>query len=148
MKRPTLAIIGTGVAGLGCAHFLHPHFDLTLFEQNDYAGGHTNTVNVLEGKRELPVDTGFMVFNHVTYPLLARLFKELEVETKPTSMSFSVSHLESGIEYNGTSLGHLFGQPAGGEPVDDLRDRLVGLRGVDRVVGRSVAQDRTVCSRS
>ena len=110
MNRPRLAIIGTGVAGLGCAHFLHREFDLTLFEQNDYAGGHTNTVNVVERGRELPVDTGFMVFNHVTYPLLTRLFKELDVETKPTSMSFSVAHLESGIEYNGTSLGHLFGQ--------------------------------------
>jgi predicted NAD/FAD-binding protein len=110
MKRPRLAIIGTGVAGLGCAHFLHSHFDLTIFEQNDYAGGHTNTVTVNERGRELPVDTGFMVFNYVTYPLLSRLFKELDVETKPTSMSFSVSHLQSGIEYNGTSLNHLFGQ--------------------------------------
>jgi len=110
MKRSRLAIIGTGVAGLGCAHFLHPHFDLTIFEQNDYAGGHTNTVTVNEAGRELPVDTGFMVFNYVTYPLLSRLFKELDVETKPTSMSFSVAHLQSGIEYNGTSLNHLFGQ--------------------------------------
>ncbi|WP_395743070.1 NAD(P)/FAD-dependent oxidoreductase [Prosthecobacter sp.] len=110
MSRPRLAIVGTGVAGLGCAHFLHPHFDLTIFEQNDYAGGHTNTVTVREDGRELPVDTGFMVFNHVTYPLLTRLFKELDVATKPTSMSFSVTHLPSGIEYNGTSLNHLFGQ--------------------------------------
>ncbi|WP_395741381.1 NAD(P)/FAD-dependent oxidoreductase [Prosthecobacter sp.] len=110
MSRPRLAIVGTGVAGLGCAHFLHPHFDLTIFEQNDYAGGHTNTVTVREDGRELPVDTGFMVFNHVTYPLLTRLFKELDVATKPTSMSFSVAHLPSGIEYNGTSLNHLFGQ--------------------------------------
>lgn len=108
--KPRLAIIGTGVAGLGCAHFLHPHFDLTIFEQNDYAGGHTNTVTVNEAGRELPVDTGFMVFNYVTYPLLSRLFKELDVATKPTSMSFSVSHLQSGIEYNGTSLNHLFAQ--------------------------------------
>ena len=110
MKHPRLAVVGTGVAGLGCAHFLHERFDLTLFEQNDYIGGHTNTVTVNEAGRELPVDTGFMVFNHVTYPLLTRLFKELDVETKPTSMSFSVTHLESGIEYNGTSLNHLFAQ--------------------------------------
>ncbi len=110
MSRPRLVIVGTGVAGLGCAHFLHPHFDLTIFEQNDYAGGHTNTVTVREDGRELPVDTGFMVFNHVTYPLLTRLFRELDVATKPTSMSFSVAHLPSGIEYNGTSLNHLFGQ--------------------------------------
>ncbi len=110
MNRPRLAIIGTGVAGLGCAHFLQEHFDLTVFEQNDYAGGHTNTVTVREEGRELPVDTGFMVFNNVTYPHLTRLFRELNVETKPTSMSFSVAHLESGIEYNGTSLNLLFSQ--------------------------------------
>ena len=110
MSRPRLAIIGTGVAGLGCGHFLHEQFDLTVFEQNDYVGGHTNTVTVNEAGRELPVDTGFMVFNHVTYPLLTRLFRELKVATKPTNMSFSVSHLESGIEYNGTSLNLLFSQ--------------------------------------
>ena len=70
-----LAIIGTGIAGLGCAHFLHRHFDLTLFEQNDYAGGHTHTVTAAEPGtgRAVPIDTGFMVFNHVTYPLLTRL---------------------------------------------------------------------------
>lgn len=105
-----LAIVGTGVAGLGCAHFLHPYFDLTLFEQNDYAGGHTNTIDVQELGRTIPIDTGFMVYNEVTYPNLTRLFRELQVATKPTSMSFSVQHLPSGLEYNGTSLNHLFGQ--------------------------------------
>lgn len=110
MNRPRLAIIGTGIAGLGCAHLLQQRFDLTLFEQNDHIGGHTNTVTVREGAREVPVDTGFMVFNHVTYPLLTRLFRELGVETKPTDMSFSVRHDATGIEYNGGSLEKLFGQ--------------------------------------
>jgi len=109
MKKGRIAIIGTGIAGLGCAHFLHERYDLTIFEQNDYPGGHTNTVNVQEQGRELPVDTGFMVFNHQTYPLLTRLFKELEVETKPTDMSFAVKHEQSGIEYNGSSLNTVFG---------------------------------------
>ena len=110
MKRPRLAIIGTGIAGLGCAHFLHGRYDLTIFEANDYAGGHTNTLTVHEDGREIPVDSGFMVFNHVTYPLLTRLFRELDVETKPTDMSFSVRHDPTGIEYNGGSLGTVFGQ--------------------------------------
>ena len=108
MKR--VAIIGTGIAGLGCAHFLHRHFDLTLYEINDYAGGHTNTISVTEENRSVPIDTGFMVFNEVTYPNLTRLFRELDVAVKPTKMSFSVQYLPTGLEFCGTSLNHLFGQ--------------------------------------
>ena len=108
MKRT--AIIGTGIAGLGCAHFLHRRFDLTLYEKNDYPGGHTNTVSIAEGSRTVPIDTGFMVFNRVTYPNLTRLFTELDVAIQPTDMSFSVQHLATGLEFSGTSLNHLFAQ--------------------------------------
>lgn len=107
-----LAIVGTGVAGLGCAHFLQHDFDLTLFEQNAYVGGHSNTVTVPElgtGK-PLPIDTGFMVYNEVTYPNLTRLFGELGVVTQPTDMSFSVHHRHERIEFCGSSLNHLFSQ--------------------------------------
>jgi uncharacterized protein len=110
MSLPRLAIIGTGISGLGCAHFLHKRFDLTLYEAGDYVGGHTNTVTVTEDGQELPIDTGFMVFNHQTYPLLCRLFKELGVETKRTDMSFSLRHLPTGYEYNGKNLDTIFGQ--------------------------------------
>ena len=107
-----MAIVGGGVAGLGCAHFLHREFDITVLEQDSHAGGHSNTVSVEEPVtgRSLPVDTGFMVFNRVTYPLLTRLFDELGVASKPTRMSFSVRHAESGLEYGGSSLNHLFAQ--------------------------------------
>lgn len=81
-----------------------------MYEAADYKGGHTNTVTVNEDGRELPIDTGFMVFNHQTYPLLCRLFRELGVETKRTDMSFSLSHLPTGYEYNGRSLDTIFGQ--------------------------------------
>ncbi|MBI4752439.1 MAG: FAD-dependent oxidoreductase [Acidobacteria bacterium] len=106
----TLAIIGTGIAGLGCAHFLHQRFDLTLFEQNDYVGGHTNTVEADEGGKPIPIDTGFMVYNEVTYPNLTRLFRELQVAVKPTTMSFSVQHIPTGLEFCGSSINHLFAQ--------------------------------------
>ena len=109
---PSLAIIGTGIAGLGCAHFLHRRFAVTLFEQNSHVGGHTNTVTAPEPGtgRPLPIDTGFMVFNHETYPQLTRLFRQLEVPTKQTDMSFSVRHENTGLEFCGSSLNLLFAQ--------------------------------------
>ena len=112
MSRPSLAIVGSGIAGLGCAHFLHRHFDVTVFEQNDYTGGHTNTVTVPETDtgRPVPVDTGFMVFNYETYPQLTRLFGLLNVPVKKTDMSFSVRHEDTGLEFCGSSLNHLFCQ--------------------------------------
>jgi predicted NAD/FAD-binding protein len=112
MSQPRLAIIGTGIAGLGCAHFLQHDYDLTLFESANYVGGHTNTVTATEPGtgRPVPIDTGFMVFNHATYPLLTRLFRELNVATKKTDMSFSVRHADSGLEFCGSSLNHLFAQ--------------------------------------
>jgi predicted NAD/FAD-binding protein len=102
-----VAIIGTGIAGMGCAHFLKDQFNLDIYEQNNYVGGHTNTVEVKEGERTVAVDTGFIVFNHQTYPNLVKLFKELSVDVKPTNMSFSVQDRQSGLIYS--SL-HLFAQ--------------------------------------
>ena len=99
-----IAIIGTGIAGMGCGHFLHRHFDLEFYEQNNYIGGHTNTVYVTEDWKQVPIDTGFIVFNEVTYPNLVRLFKDLQVKVKPTDMSFGVQHLPSGLEYSSKNL--------------------------------------------
>ena len=105
-----IAIIGTGIAGLGCAHFLHHQFALTFYEKNDYAGGHVNTVSIPGGNGSIAVDTGFMVFNKVSYPNLTRLFRELGVAIKPAPMSFSVQHLPTALEYSGASLNQLFAQ--------------------------------------
>lgn len=107
------AIIGTGIAGLGTAHFLHrAGHEITCFGLEGYAGGHSNTVEALEPGtgRALPIDTGFMVFNRVTYPQLCRLFAELQVPTKPTDMSFAVRDADTGLEWCGSSLNHLFAQ--------------------------------------
>ncbi len=105
-----IAILGTGVAGLGLGHFIHQEHDITYYDTNHYIGGHTNTVDVAEGKKLLPIDTGFIVFNEVTYPNLTRLFKELSVETKNSSMSFSVQHLPSRLEFCGSGVNGLFAQ--------------------------------------
>lgn len=109
--KERVAIIGTGIAGLGCAWHLRERCDLTLFEQCGRAGGHTNTVSVDEDGVPIPIDTGFIVFNKVTYPNLCRLFEELRVPTKPAEMSFGVQHLASGLEYNGMGFRKLFAQP-------------------------------------
>lgn len=106
MRR--VAIVGGGIAGLGLAYYLRGNCELTLFEREGRLGGHANTVEVIENGRSLPVDTGFMVFNHATYPNLLRLFNELEVETKKTDMSFSVQHCEQNLEYAGASFDRLF----------------------------------------
>lgn len=107
---PTVAIIGSGIAGLSCAWFLRDEYDVTVFEADAHIGGHANTVYVDEGNRRIPIDTGFMVFNHVTYPNLTRLFRMLDVPEKPTDMSFSVRHGPRRLEYRGTNLNTLFAQ--------------------------------------
>jgi predicted NAD/FAD-binding protein len=110
MNRESIAIVGSGISGMACAHFLSRDHDIALFEKDARLGGHSHTISVEEGSRQIPIDTGFMVYNEVTYPLLARLFRELEVATKPTSMSFSVQHVAENLEFNGGSLNLLFGQ--------------------------------------
>ncbi len=110
MKKERVAIVGTGIAGMGVAYFLHNHFDITIFESLDYIGGHTNTVTVNEDGKDVFIDTGFMVFNQVTYPNLCRLFAELDAPVMETEMSFSVQHKPSGLEYCGSGIGGLFAQ--------------------------------------
>lgn len=107
--RPRVAVVGTGIAGLTCAWNLRHDAEITLFDR-ERAGGHTNTVTVVEEGLELPVDTGFIVFNRVTYPNLCRLFDELGVKAKPSEMSLSVRHLPRGLEYNGMDFNRLFAQ--------------------------------------
>jgi uncharacterized protein len=105
-----IAIIGSGIAGLSCAWFLSPQHEVTLFEANDYLGGHTHTHDLEVDGRQLAVDTGFIVYNETHYPLLTRLFAELGVESRSTTMSFSVSNAATGLEYSATNLDTLFCQ--------------------------------------
>jgi predicted NAD/FAD-binding protein len=105
-----IAIIGTGISGLTAAWELHREHHLTIFEANDYIGGHTNTVEVeLQGK-PYAVDTGFIVFNDWTYPHFIALLERLGVVSQPTVMSFSVRCERTGLEYNGENLNTLFAQ--------------------------------------
>jgi len=105
-----IAVIGSGIAGLASAWWLDSEHEVTLFEANDYLGGHTHTHDIEVGGRRLAVDTGFIVFNPLHYPLLTALFEELGVASQPTTMSFSMHSERSGVEYNATSLDGLFCQ--------------------------------------
>ena len=94
-----IAIIGTGIAGLTAAHLLSPDHDLTVFEANDYLGGHTHTIQVQTAHGTYAVDTGFIVFNDWTYPNFIKLLTRLGVPSQPSTMSFSVKCERTGLEY-------------------------------------------------
>ena len=102
-----LAVVGAGISGLVCAHLLHDEHDLTVFEANDYAGGHTHTVRVDTSDETHWVDTGFIVLNDRTYPRFERLLAGIGVATQRSNMSFSVSDGKN-FEYNGASANGLF----------------------------------------
>jgi predicted NAD/FAD-binding protein len=116
--RMKLAIVGSGISGLAVAHTLKDHADITVFEAGDYFGGHTHTVDITlptpKGPVTHGVDTGFLVFNERTYPNLINLFAELQVETAPSDMSFSVKVPGAlngkTLEWSGTDLNSVFAQ--------------------------------------
>jgi predicted NAD/FAD-binding protein len=105
-----IAVIGSGIAGMASAWLLAQRHQVTLIERNDYIGGHTHTIDVDEGGRQVPVDTGFIVFNTGNYPLLTRLLARLGVASRESDMSFSASIGPGEIEYCGDNLGALFAQ--------------------------------------
>jgi predicted NAD/FAD-binding protein len=105
-----IAIVGAGVSGLVAAHVLHQAHDVTLFEANDYAGGHTHTVRVETEGGTWDVDTGFIVHNDRNYPSFQRLLGQLDVATQRSEMSFGVSDSSGAFEYNGSSPNGLYAQ--------------------------------------
>jgi uncharacterized protein len=105
-----IAVVGSGIAGLASAWLLSRDHEVVLFEAHDTLGGHTHTHDLDIAGTRLQVDTGFIVFNPAHYPLLTRMFDELGVPSKPTTMSFSVQDAANGLEYNADHLGGLFCQ--------------------------------------
>lgn len=105
-----VAIIGSGISGLAAAYFLGHHYNITVYEKNDYAGGHSRTVHINAPDGPLSVDTGFIVFNKRNYPLLTKLFEQLNVPIAKSDMSFGVSINNGWLEYSTHSLVHTFAQ--------------------------------------
>jgi uncharacterized protein len=105
-----IAVVGAGISGLASAWLLAGEHEVTLFEANDYLGGHTHTHLIERHGARYALDTGFIVHNPRHYPLLTRLFADLGVASQATTMSFSVRNEASGLEYNTTTLNALFCQ--------------------------------------
>ena len=105
-----IAVIGSGISGLGAAHFLSKKYKVDLFEKDNHFGGHSLTVDLLENnsKELISLDLGFIVFNEHTYPNLIKFFKELNIKYEKSNMSFSISVKNSNIEYSGSGLNSLF----------------------------------------
>jgi len=107
-----VAVVGAGVSGLVVAHLLHPAHEVTVFETNGYAGGHTNTIRVDTPNETHEVDTGFIVFNDRNYPNFERLLRRVGVAWQPSTMSFSVSDGVGDFEYSSGSPNGLFAKRA------------------------------------
>ncbi len=105
-----IAVVGAGISGLSCAYMLSEAHDVVVFEAGMRPGGHSRTVNVTRHGAALPVDTGFIVYNEVNYPLLTKLFAALSVRTKPSDMSFGVRYGDGELEFCASSLAGLFAQ--------------------------------------
>ena len=128
LTRRRIAVVGSGISGLACAHVLGPHHDVVLYEADRRLGGHSNTVDIDDPVAgQLAVDTGFIVHNDRNYPNLVRLFLELGVTTVDTEMSFGVTDRDPasptvGFTYRATNVDTLFADRAQpGEP-DDVED--------------------------
>ncbi|MEZ4334051.1 MAG: FAD-dependent oxidoreductase [Myxococcota bacterium] len=107
-----IAIVGSGIAGLACAYHLDPRHAITLVEAEPRLGGHAHTVDVEVAGRRHAVDTGFIVYNETTYPELTRLFVELDVDTRPTEMSFGLACERTGLAWSSRGLRGLFATPS------------------------------------
>ncbi len=105
-----IAVIGAGISGLGSAYLLSQKHEVDLYEKEGRLGGHARTTMVEEEGKDFGVDTGFLVFNHPTYPLLTKLFEKLNVKIEKSDMSFGFWDEKSHTAYNGQSLGGLFFQ--------------------------------------
>ena len=105
-----IAIIGSGISGLTCAYMLNKKHDITIFEKNDYIGGHTHTHEIEHNGIKWNVDSGFIVYNERTYPNFINILDRLGVKRQLTRMGFSVKSEKNDLEYAGHSLNGLFAQ--------------------------------------
>lgn len=109
-RERSVAVVGSGIAGLSAAWLLSRSMRVTLYESESRLGGHSNTVEVPTAHGPIPVDTGFIVYNERNYPNLVALFNEIGVETAASEMSFAASLDGGTLEYSGSGINGLMGQ--------------------------------------
>tara|TARA_B100001939_G_scaffold71218_1_gene59512 strand:- start:334 stop:1581 length:1248 start_codon:yes stop_codon:yes gene_type:complete len=106
-----IAVIGSGISGLSAAYYLSKKHKVDLFEKEDHFGGHSYTIDIehdKENKKNISVDIGFIVFNHLTYPNLINFFNENKIDIEESNMSFSVTVKGTSIEYSGKGFNGIF----------------------------------------
>jgi uncharacterized protein len=105
-----IAVLGAGISGLGSAYILSSKYEVDLYEKDNRLGGHARTTTINDEGKTFGVDTGFLVFNEPTYPLLTKLFKQLDVKIENSDMSFAFWDKIKNIAYNGSSIKGMFAQ--------------------------------------
>tara|TARA_X000000368_G_scaffold85053_1_gene64427 strand:- start:1681 stop:2940 length:1260 start_codon:yes stop_codon:yes gene_type:complete len=107
-KNLKIAIIGSGISGLTSAYILNKKYDVSIYEKNDYLGGHTHTHKIAENSKTFNIDSGFIVYNENTYPNFIKLLDLLKVERQHSTMGFSVKKSYKDFEYSGNSIWSIF----------------------------------------
>jgi uncharacterized protein len=105
-----IAVLGAGISGLGSAYILSSKYEVDVYEKDERLGGHARTTQIQDEGKLFGVDTGFLVFNEPTYPLLTKLFKQLDVKIENSDMSFAFWDKNKNIAYNGSSIKGMFAQ--------------------------------------
>ena len=116
-----IAVVGSGISGLGAAYYLSKSHNVDLFEKEDHFGGHSHTIDLLINEKKISIDIGFIVFNFQTYPNLINFFQENDIEIEKSNMSFSVSVDNTNFEYCGKGLGGIFSNKSNLFNIDFLR---------------------------
>lgn len=140
-----IAIIGTGIAGLSVAHQLHTQHELTLFEANHYVGGHSNTVDVNENGNIIPIDTGFIVMNDLTYPNFNKILNALDIDTYNSEMSFSARCENSQFEWCGNGITGLVFNSDNWKKISAYK-MLVDIINFNRLANRAIQPNSPISS--
>ena len=108
MTKKKVIIIGSGISGLSSAYYLYKNFNVKIFEQNEYLGGHTHTHTIKINQESVNVDSGFIVFNNFNYKNFIQFIQRLKIKYQISNMSFSVINRQKKYEWSGKNFKSIF----------------------------------------